>query len=71
VKDKTDDLVSDINQEMRNDIETCLYSSLTPYAIVMSGMSAITALAAAFIRSNALLSLGFWNPYLFANLPLH
>lgn len=47
---------------------TCLYSSLTPYAMVISGSSAMTALAAAFMRSRARLSFGFSKPYLLANL---
>lgn len=47
---------------------TYLYSSLTPYATVMSWTSPMTALAAAFMSSRARLSLGFSNAYLFANL---
>lgn len=42
----------------------CLYSSLMPYAIVMSGKSATTTLAAKFMRSSALRSFGFSKPYL-------
>lgn len=41
-----------------------LYSSLMPYPIVISGRSVTTALAAAFMRSRALLSFGFSKPYL-------
>lgn len=45
-----------------------LYSSLTPYAMTSSGSSAMTDLAASFMRSRALLSFGFSNEYLLANL---
>lgn len=45
-----------------------LYSSLTPYAMMMSGNSAMTALAAPFMRSNAFRSLGFSKAYLLENL---
>ena len=46
-----------------------LNSSLIPYARVISGISSITAAAAAFIRPSALPSFGFSNSYLFDNLP--
>jgi hypothetical protein len=45
-----------------------LYSSLIPYAITISGCSVITALAAAFMRSNARRSFGFSNACLAENL---
>lgn len=45
-----------------------LYSSLMPYATTSSGSSVMTVLAASFMRSRALLSLGFSNEYLLANL---
>lgn len=45
-----------------------LYSSLMPYARMISGSSAITALAAAFMSSRARRSLGFSNAYLSENL---
>lgn len=44
------------------------YSSLTPYAIQMSVYSAMTARAAAFIRSRARLSFGFTKPCAAVNL---
>lgn len=53
---------------MRMFDSACLYSSLTPYAMVMSESSAMTALAAAFMRSSARLSFGFSKPYFVANL---
>ena len=45
-----------------------LYSSLTPYAIVISESSETTDFAEAFIRSIALLSFGFSNAYLVHSL---
>ena len=47
---------------------TDLYSSLMPYAMVMSGSSATTAFAALFMTSKARRSFGFANWYLLANL---
>lgn len=47
---------------------TKLYSSLTPYAMISSGNSVITAFAASFMRSSALRSFGFSKEYLLANL---
>jgi hypothetical protein len=48
-----------------------LYSSLIPYAITISGNSARTAFAAAFMRSSARRSFGFSKAYLFENLAVH
>jgi hypothetical protein len=48
--------------------DKCLYSSLIPYAMTMSGSSAMTAFAAAFMRSSARRSFGFSKEYLLENL---
>jgi hypothetical protein len=45
-----------------------LYSSLVPYAIMISGSSVMTALAAAFMSSRARRSLGFSKACLSENL---
>ena len=45
-------------------MEASLNSSLMPYAILISGSSFRRATAAAFIKSNARLSLGLVKPYL-------
>lgn len=45
-----------------------LYSSLIPYAIIISGSSVMTALAAAFMSSRARRSFGFSKAYLSENL---
>ena len=47
---------------------TYLNSSLIPYANPISGTSLITAVAAAFIKSNARLSFGFSKSYFAENL---
>lgn len=65
---KAERRVRDMILRPSRETETCLYSSLTPYAMVMSGSSAITALAAAFMSSRARLSFGFSNSYLVENL---
>ena len=49
-------------------VGTYLYSSLMPYEMMISGSSAMTALAAVFMRSSARRSFGFSNAYLFENL---
>lgn len=55
-------------QQEVSQVSSYLYSSLMPYPMAMSGSSVMTVLAAAFMRSSALLSFGFSKPYFAANL---